>query len=244
MPDPQPALDTVAELEAELVGRPTSPFRRLARLIKRAADIVFALLGLALMGPLTLLLAWLVKRESAGPGFFVQERLGECGRPFCMIKLRTMVQDAESKGAGLGVESGDPRITRLGRLLRKTSLDEFPQLWNVLVGQMSFVGPRPLPISYLERWGGHQRRRLLAPQGITGWSQMLARNDAPWADRLELDVWYVENWSLWLDARIFCGTIVSVLMRRGVETAEGGVTEFTGDAQSDGSTGNATPGAD
>ena len=201
---------------------------RVALLVKRVVDIVLALVGLVLMGPLILLLVVLVKRSSPGPGFFVQERLGRSGRIFRMAKLRTMVADAETKGAGLGIETDDPRITRIGRVLRKTSLDEFPQLWNVLKGDMSFVGPRPLPVNYLDRWNDRQRMRLLMPQGITGWSQWIARNDAPWPERLELDSWYVENWSLWLDFRVFVGTLLSVLLRRGVTTADGSVREFTG----------------
>ena len=201
---------------------------RVALFVKRIVDIVLALVGLALMGPLILLLAVLVKRGSPGPGFFVQERLGRAGRIFRMAKLRTMEADAEREGAGLGIETDDPRITGIGRILRNTSLDEFPQLWNVLKGDMSFVGPRPLPVSYLARWNDRQRLRLLMPQGITGWSQWIARNDAPWPDRLELDAWYVENWSLWLDLRIFVGTLLSVLLRRGVTTADGSVQEFTG----------------
>ena len=201
---------------------------RVALLLKRVVDIVLALVGLVLMGPLILLLVVLVKRSSPGPGFFVQERLGRSGRIFRMAKLRTMVADAETKGAGLGIETDDPRITGIGRILRNTSLDEFPQLWNVLKGDMSFVGPRPLPVSYLARWNDRQRLRLLMPQGITGWSQWIARNDAPWPERLELDAWYVEHWSLWLDVRIFVGTLMSVLLRRGVTTADGSVQEFTG----------------
>jgi lipopolysaccharide/colanic/teichoic acid biosynthesis glycosyltransferase len=117
--------------------------------------------------------------------------------------------------------------------LRATSFDELPQLWNILRGDMSFVGPRPLPLVYLDRWNERQRLRLLAPQGMGGWSQLLARNDAPWSERLELDAWYVEHWSLWLDVRIFLQTVGAVLMRRKVEAADGTVHEFTGQESAD-----------
>jgi lipopolysaccharide/colanic/teichoic acid biosynthesis glycosyltransferase len=207
--------------------------RRLGLAAKRIVDVILAAVGLLVFGPLILLLAWLVRRGSPGGAFFTQERLGRFGRPFRMVKLRTMVQGAERQGAGLAIEAGDPRITRTGRLLRATSLDELPQLWNVLRGEMSFVGPRPLPVAYLERWNDRQRSRLLVPQGITGWSQVTARNDAPWPDRLELDAWYVERWSLWLDAKVFLKTILAVLLRRGVQAADGTVQEFTGQEPND-----------
>jgi lipopolysaccharide/colanic/teichoic acid biosynthesis glycosyltransferase len=177
--------------------------------------------------------AWLVKRGSPGGAFYVQERLGRFGRPFWMVKLRTMVADAEHQGAGLAIEAGDPRITPMGKLLRATSFDELPQLWNILRGDMSFVGPRPLPLVYLERWNERQRLRLLVPQGMGGWSQLLARNDAPWPERLELDSWYVEHWSLWLDVRIFLRTVGAVFGRRKVAAADGTVREFTGQEAAD-----------
>jgi lipopolysaccharide/colanic/teichoic acid biosynthesis glycosyltransferase len=207
--------------------------RRLALLVKRAIDVLGAAVALLLFGPLILLLGWLVRRGSPGGAFFAQERLGRFGRRFRMVKLRTMVQDAEHQGAGLAIEADDPRITRIGRLLRATSLDELPQLWNVLLGDMSFVGPRPLPVVYLERWNDRQRMRLLLPQGITGWSQLIARNDAPWSERLELDAWYVEHWSPLLDLRVFCRTILAVVARRGVQAADGTVKEFSGPESGD-----------
>ncbi|MBM3190527.1 MAG: sugar transferase, partial [Chloroflexi bacterium] len=118
------------------------------------------------------------------------------------------------------------------KLLRATSFDELPQLWSILRGDMSFVGPRPLPLVYLERWNERQRLRLLVPQGMGGWSQLLARNDAPWPERLELDGWYVEHWSLWLDVRIFLRTVGAVFGRRKVQAADGTVREFTGQESS------------
>ncbi len=213
---------------AEEIGIPR---RRLALAIKRAADVVLAAIGLLLTGPLILLLAWLVKRDDPGPAFYVQERLGQNGKVFKMYKLRTMVVGAEKMGAGLAIERDDPRITRVGRWLRATSLDELPQLWNILRGDMSFVGPRPLPVRYLERWSPRQRLRLLMPQGITGWAQVKGRNELSWPVRLEMDVWYVENWSLLLDAKIFLLTIWAVLKREGISGADGRVQEFTGGQQ-------------
>jgi lipopolysaccharide/colanic/teichoic acid biosynthesis glycosyltransferase len=207
--------------------------RRFGLVVKRLVDIPLAAAALLGLGPAILLVAWLVKRGSPGGAFYVQERLGRFGRPFWMVKLRTMVADAEHQGAGLAIEAGDPRITPMGKLLRATSFDELPQLWNILRGDMSFVGPRPLPLVYLERWNERQRLRLLVPQGMGGWSQLLARNDAPWPERLELDSWYVEHWSLWLDVRIFLRTVGAVFGRRKVAAADGTVREFTGQEAAD-----------
>ncbi|MFW5868593.1 MAG: sugar transferase [Armatimonadota bacterium] len=196
--------------------------------VKRVVDVLGAMLGLLLLWPLLLLLAVAIRLDSRGPAFFTQQRLGRWGRPFTLLKLRTMVKDAERKGAGLAIEKNDARITRVGNILRKTSLDEVPQLWNVLVGDMSFVGPRPLPVSYLERWDERQQLRLVMPQGITGLSQVTMRNDGPWPERLEKDVEYLREWSLALDVRIFLQTLGKVFKRAGIETQDGGVKEFDG----------------
>jgi lipopolysaccharide/colanic/teichoic acid biosynthesis glycosyltransferase len=195
--------------------------------VKRLADIILATLGLLLTGPLILVLAWLVKRTSPGPAFFVQERLGQYGKVFRLYKLRTMVEGAERMGPGLSLLPNDPRITPLGRFLRATSLDELPQLWNVLRGDMSLVGPRPLPVRYLERFNSRQLRRLLMPQGITGWAQARGRNVASWPERLGMDLQYVEHWSLVLDARLLFETIGKVLARKGIAGADGFVPELT-----------------
>lgn len=208
--------------------------------IKRAIDLFGAVLGLLLLWPLLLIMAIAVRLDSRGPAMFTQQRLGRWGRPFTLYKLRTMVKDAETKGAGLAIEKNDARITRVGAVLRKTSLDEVPQLINVLRGDMSFVGPRPLPVTYLDRWDERQRLRLVMPQGITGWSQVTMRNDGPWPERLAKDVDYLERWSLALDARIFVATLLKVFRRSGIETEEGGVREFTGEASSPTSTGEMT----
>jgi len=229
-PHAEPDNDLKAQLRARTkqIGA-TPPPAGLA--LKRAIDIFGAVLGLLLLWPLLLALAVAVRLDSRGPAFFTQQRLGRWGRPFTLIKLRTMVKDAESKGAGLGIEKNDARITRVGNILRKTSLDEVPQLWNVLVGDMSFVGPRPLPVSYLERWDERQQLRLVMPQGITGLSQVTMRNDGPWPERLEKDVEYLQQWSPGLDARIFLQTLGKVFKRAGIETEEGGVKEFEGPSE-------------
>ncbi len=197
--------------------------------LKRLADVCLSAAGLAVAAPAIALLLLLVRLTSPGPALFRQKRLGRKGRAFDLLKLRTMVHGAEQMGLGLGIEAADSRVTPLGRVLRATSLDELPQLWNVLRGDMSLVGPRPLPVRYLERFDERQKMRLLVPQGITGWAQVRGRNIASWDERLEMDVWYVEHWSLWLDLRILLETAWSVLARRGIAGADGSVAEFRPD---------------
>lgn len=214
--------ELVASAQRQLGMRP----RPVGMAVKRLMDILGAALGLIIIGPLLLVLAWLIRRESPGPAIFTQQRVGQWGRPFTLYKLRTMVQGAEKQGAGLAIVKEDPRITRTGAVLRKLSLDELPQYLNVLKGDMSFVGPRPLPIAYLDRWNDRQKLRLLMPQGISGWSQVVARNDAPWPERLERDVEYARGWSLWFDMRIVFLTVWKIVRRSGVSTAEGTVEEF------------------
>ncbi len=197
-----------------------------ARGIKAAFDLIFALGALIVLSPLLGLIALAIALESRGGVFFRQERLTRGGKPFRVFKFRTMVKGAERMGAGLAIEADDMRITRVGRLLRATSLDELPQLLNIVRGEMSLIGPRALPTSYLERWDERQRRRLEVKAGLTGWAQIHGRNELPWPERLEMDVWYVENWSLWLDVRIFWGTFAYLLSRRGVADESGAVQEF------------------
>ena len=206
---------------------------------KRLLDVITALVGLIIAGPILLVLAWLIRRESPGPALFRQQRVGQWGRTFTLYKLRTMVKDAEKQGAGLAIASGDARITRIGRLLRMSSFDELPQFINVLKGDMSFVGPRPLPVAYLDRWNDRQKLRLLMPQGISGWSQVVARNDAPWPERLERDVEYARDWSLWFDFKIFFLTIWKIFARSGVATSEGTVEEFKPEPAADEEAGRA-----
>ena len=173
----------------------------------RALDLLVASLVLALGAPLLALAAILIKLESRGPVFYRQRRVGRDGTPFDLWKLRTMVPGAESMGAGIYVVEGDPRITRTGRLLRRFSLDELPNLINVLRGEMAIVGPRPTVQEQVDRYTDRQRRRLEVKPGITGWAQVNGRTSLPWPERIELDVWYVEHRSLRLDLRILARTI-------------------------------------
>ena len=173
----------------------------------RALDLLVASLALALASPLLALAAILIKLESRGPVFYRQRRVGRGGEPFELWKLRTMVPGAESMGAGIYVVEGDPRITRTGRLLRRLSLDELPNLINVLRGEMAIVGPRPTVQEQVDRYTDRQRRRLDVKPGITGWAQVNGRTSLPWPERIELDVWYVEHRSLALDLRILARTI-------------------------------------
>ncbi|MGH2802222.1 MAG: sugar transferase [Thermoleophilaceae bacterium] len=172
----------------------------------RALDLLLAGLLLALAAPLLVAAALAIKLESRGPVFYRQHRVGRGGAPFELWKLRTMVPGAETIGAGVYVLEGDARITRTGRLLRRFSLDELPNLVNVLRGDMAVVGPRPTVQEQVERYTARQRRRLGVKPGITGWAQVNGRTSLPWPDRIELDVWYVEHRSLRLDLRILART--------------------------------------
>jgi lipopolysaccharide/colanic/teichoic acid biosynthesis glycosyltransferase len=180
--------------------------------VKRAIDIAGAAAALALAAPILAIAACAIKLEDDGPVFFRQMRLGRGERPFEVLKLRTMTVDAETVRSDGVVEEGDPRITRVGSLLRRTAVDELPQLWNVLRGEMSLVGPRPVPLPHLERYDERQRRRLEVRPGVTGWAQIHGRASLPWPERIELDVWYVEHRSLAVDARILART-AGVLLR-------------------------------
>jgi lipopolysaccharide/colanic/teichoic acid biosynthesis glycosyltransferase len=192
------------------------------RVAKRALDVTGAAVGLALSAPVVGIAALLIKQEDGGPVLFRQERVGLDGAPFEVLKLRTMVVDAESKGAGYAVAEGDPRILRVGDLLRRTSIDELPQFWNVLVGEMSLVGPRPTLRYQVDRYTERQRRRLEVKPGLTGWAQIHGRAQLPWDERIELDVWYVEHQSLRLDLAIMLRTVGTLLSRSGTYKGEGG----------------------
>jgi lipopolysaccharide/colanic/teichoic acid biosynthesis glycosyltransferase len=174
--------------------------------VKRALDLAGAGLALLLASPLLFLAALAIKLDDRGPVLYRQRRVGRQGQEFDLLKLRTMVVGAEAQGAGWAVNEGDPRITRAGRVLRRLSLDELPQLWNVVRGEMSLVGPRPTLAYQVERYTQRQRRRLEVKPGITGWAQVQGRARLPWDERIELDVWYVEHRSLWLDLRILART--------------------------------------
>ncbi len=180
---------------------------------KRFFDILFSLLGLIVASPILLLAAILVKLTSRGPIIFKQERIGYKGKVFHIYKFRSMCVGAEKIGTGVYSEKGDARVTRIGKILRATSLDELPQLWNILVGHMSFIGPRP-PLTYhpwsYEEYTDEQRRMFDVRPGITGWAQVNGRKSVEWHKRIELNVWYVDHRSLWLDIKICFKTIGKV----------------------------------
>lgn len=181
--------------------------------MKRVFDFVAASLALLLLALPLLALAWLIRRKLGRPVLFRQMRPGLQGRPFTMIKFRTMTDERGPDGALL---PDAQRLTPLGRFLRASSLDELPELWNVLRGDMSLVGPRPLLMEYLPLYTPKQARRHEARPGITGWAQVNGRNAISWADKFTLDVWYVEHRSLWLDVRILWRTVRKVLVRDGI----------------------------
>jgi lipopolysaccharide/colanic/teichoic acid biosynthesis glycosyltransferase len=174
--------------------------------MNRLLDIFSAGLGLAVTSPLLAACALAVKLEDGGPVLFRQKRVGIDGVEFELLKLRTMLVDAEHQGAGFAVDAGDSRITRVGRVLRKTSIDELPQLWNVVRGEMSLIGPRPTLRYQVEKYTARQRKRLDVLPGLTGWAQVHGRATLPWDERIELDVWYVENRSALVDLRILLRT--------------------------------------
>ena len=174
--------------------------------MNRALDVALAGTGLALASPVLALAALAVKLEDGGPVLFRQARVGRHGVDFELLKLRTMVVGAERQGAGYAVERGDARITRVGRFLRRTSIDELPQLWNVVRGEMSLIGPRPTLRYQVDRYSERQRRRLEVLPGITGWAQIHGRASLSWDDRIELDVWYVDHRSPLTDLLILVRT--------------------------------------
>ncbi|MFW6133022.1 MAG: sugar transferase [Planctomycetota bacterium] len=194
--------------------------------IKRCADIALATVGLVLTGPLLLVTALLVRWKLGSPVLFRHRRPGLGGEPFTLYKFRTMTDARDAEGDLLDDEA---RMTPFGQRLRSTSLDELPELFCVLTGRMSLVGPRPLMMKYLPLYNARQARRHEMKPGITGWAQVNGRNNVPWEQRLEMDVWYVENWTLLLDLRILLRTLLYVVKREDV-SPQGHVTmeEFKG----------------
>ena len=174
--------------------------------MNRTLDVVGAGLGLALASPVLAAAAVAIRLEDGGPVIYRQRRVGHEGRDFDLLKLRTMVVGAETQGAGWAVNRGDPRITKVGRALRRLSLDELPQLWNVVRGEMSLIGPRPTLRYQVDQYTPRQRRRLEIKPGLTGWAQVNGRTKLPWDERIELDLWYVENRTPWLDLKILART--------------------------------------
>ncbi len=174
--------------------------------MNRAVDVALAGGALVVASPALAIAALAIKLDDGGPVLYRQMRVGKDGVDFELLKLRTMIAGAETQGAGFAVDKGDARITRAGRVLRRLSLDELPQLWNVIRGEMSVIGPRPTLRYQVERYDDRQRRRLDVKPGITGWAQVHGRAALPWADRIELDVWYAEHRSPWLDLKILAKT--------------------------------------
>ena len=189
---------------------------------KRALDIAIALLGSLLTAPMVGAFALAIRIESPGHPIYRQTRVGKDGRLFLIYKLRTMVRGAEFTGAGLSIQEGDDRITRVGTFLRRYSLDELPNLWNVLRGEMAIIGPRPTIPIQVEQYTARQRGRLKVKPGVTGWAQINGRASLPWSERIELDLWYVEHQSLRLDLKIMARTLELVLRGHGLYKGERG----------------------
>ena len=181
--------------------------------MKRLFDLLAASMALLLLALPLLVLAWVIQRKLGGPVLFRQVRAGLQGRPFTMVKFRTM---ADERGADGTLLPDAQRLTPFGRFLRASSLDELPELWNVICGEMSLVGPRPLLMDYLPLYTPDQARRHMVRPGITGWAQINGRNAISWAEKFELDVWYVDHLSWWLDIRILWMTVRKVLVRDGI----------------------------
>lgn len=199
----------------------------LQRGIKEVADRLTAAIALLLLSPLLLIIAIAIYIRMGSPILFAQPRPGKANRTFIFYKFRTMIDERDPNGYLLPDEQ---RLTTLGQFLRRTSLDEFPQLWNVLRGDMSLVGPRPLLVEYLDRYTPEQARRHEVKPGITGWAQINGRNSIIWKDKFQFDVWYIDRWNLWLDLKILFFTVVKVLQQEGINQ-EGYATaaEFQGE---------------
>jgi lipopolysaccharide/colanic/teichoic acid biosynthesis glycosyltransferase len=191
-------------------------------LVRRTLDVAIAGVVSVLTAPVLALLALAVRLESAGHPIYTQARVGKDGELFEIYKLRTMVHGAEFTGAGLAIQEGDDRITRLGRFLRRYSLDELPNLWNVLRGEMSIIGPRPTLQVQVEQYTERERGRLAVKPGITGWAQVNGRASLPWSERIELDLWYVEHRTLALDLEILVRTVRMVVTGKGLYKGETG----------------------
>ena len=194
--------------------------------MKRIFDLVGALVGMIVLALPMLFLALFIRYRLGSPVFFQQVRPGRNGKPFSMFKFRTMTDACDESGQPL---PDDQRLTRLGSFLRSTSLDELPELWNVLKGDMSLVGPRPLLMEYLPLYSPEQARRHEVRPGVTGWAQVNGRNALSWDEKFKLDVWYVDNQSLWLDIKILFLTVKKVLVREGISAdGEATMSKFKG----------------
>ena len=202
-------------------------------MIRRAFDVVVAGTALLVTSPVVALAIVAIRLESHGHPIYRQRRIGKDGHAFDVLKLRTMVQGAEGMGAGMAVNEGDPRITRVGEILRRYSIDELPNLVNVLRGEMAIIGPRPTIPVQVEQYTPRQRGRLALAPGITGWAQVNGRASLPWSERIELDLWYIEHRSLRLDAIILWRTVLMVLGGAGLyKGSSGGWTDGATTARS------------
>ena len=196
-------------------------------MLKRLFDIFFSLGWLIVFSPLLLVVAILVRVKLGSPVLFLHERPGKDGKPFRIVKFRSMTDARDAEGKLL---PDNERLTSFGKFLRASTLDEFPEMWNVLIGQMSVVGPRPLMMSYLPRYNDFQRRRMEVRPGVTGWAQINGRNAISWEQKFAMDVWYVDNQSMWLDAKIIFLTFFKVFARSGINhSSEQPMPEFLGD---------------
>ena len=190
---------------------------------KRALDLLLVCLASPVLAPVALMVGLVVRSRLGAPVLFVQERAGQDGRPFRLYKFRSMLT------AGPGLQSDEERLTPFGRALRATSLDELPSFVNVLRGDLSLVGPRPLPMAYIPRYGSKYARRLSVPPGVSGWAQVHGRNSLGWRERFELDLWYVDHRSALLDLRVLLATVTQVVRRADVSASDHAtMTEFRG----------------
>jgi len=203
-------------------------FTKFALFFKSAFDVVAGICVLVIILPLFAFIAIAIKLDSSGPVLFKQQRVGINGKCFLIYKFRTMIENAENIGAGLNIVDKDPRITVVGKILRDWSLDELPQIINIVKGEMSFIGPRPTLQYQVDNYSEHQFKRLCMKPGITGWAQINGRNNITWEDRIELDVWYVDNWSLWQDIKILLKTPKVVFSKDEVYSETGISYDFKG----------------
>jgi len=199
---------------------------KIQRFFKRQIDFFGSLFGLIVLAPLFLIIAVLIKIDSPGPVFFRQERVGKDGKIFRIWKFRTMVEGAEKIGLGFRVAKRDLRITNVGRFLRRLGIDELPQFVNVIFGEMSLVGPRPTLMYQVAKYSEFEKRRLLVKPGMASLALIRGRNSLSWKERIELDIWYIENWSLWLDLKILFKAPFSVLSGKGLYNKEGIVEDY------------------
>ncbi len=194
-------------------------------ILKRIFDFIVSLTVIILLFPLFLITVVLIKIDSHGPIFFIHERAGKNGKPFYPLKFRTMEEGSIEKGLGYNVSEKDERITRTGKFLRKWGIDEFPQLINVLKGEMSLVGPRPAFLHHIKKYSDFQKKRLLMKPGIVGWALIHGRNSLSWEERIKHDVFYVENWSFWLDIKIIFKSFYLILIKQEGVYGKGGVND-------------------